>query len=64
MDPLLLLHTLATQYNSLERLIEEQWIGYVRESENTLWEPYHEAILGQYRTGETRPTMAEFFMNG
>lgn len=63
MDPLLLLHTLATQYDSLERFIEEQWIGYVRESENTLWEPYHEAILGQYRTDETRPTMAEFFMN-
>jgi len=64
MDPLLILHTLATQYDDLERLIEDDWIGNVKESEDTLWEPYHEAILGQYRTEETRPTMAEFFMNG
>jgi hypothetical protein len=64
MDPLLILHTLATQYDGLEPLIEDQWIGYVKDSENKLWEPYHEAILGQYRTEETRKTMAGFFMNG
>lgn len=63
MDPLLILHMLATQYDSLERLIESSWVGFVKESENKLWRPYHKAIVGQYQTESTRPTMAEFFEN-
>ena len=64
MDPILIIHMLATQYKSLRDIIRSGWGSHVRDAENELWEPYHSTISNWYATDAESDTFASFIDNG
>ncbi|WP_455450017.1 hypothetical protein [Natrinema thermotolerans] len=63
MDPILILHMLATQYESLRGIIQHQWENHVRAAEDKLWEPYHSTISDWYSIRDQGETFASYIEN-
>jgi hypothetical protein len=63
MDPILILHMLAKQYQSLSQMIQSEWGNRVRRAERNLWQPYHSTISDWYEVRSGSETFASYVEN-
>lgn len=64
MDPALIYTLLLTQYPYPKRQVEQDWFTVARESEERLWDPYHEKLGRHYREGRIKNPFPHVISNG